>query len=132
MIGTAANPPSGGNEMDVTRLTEEEQIALAIQMSMTQADNASKSSRFSMFLNPFRSFSDATDVDMKEAPAASTESSATSKPSKVILFTPFKYLQHLFSRSQRKKLSKQMIHSLPHSMILNFYAMFSVIYLVST
>lgn len=47
MIGSAANPPSGSNDMDVTRLTEEEQIALAIQMSMTQADNASKSSRFS-------------------------------------------------------------------------------------
>jgi hypothetical protein len=27
--------------MDVTRLTEDEQIALAIQMSMTQAENAS-------------------------------------------------------------------------------------------
>lgn len=69
---------------------------------------------------------------MKEAPAASTESSATSKPSKVIHFRPLKYLQNLFPYSQRKKLSKQVIHSLPHSMILNFYAMFSVIYRVST
>lgn len=44
LIGSAPNPAPSGNEMDVTRLTEEEQIALAIQMSMSQADNASKSS----------------------------------------------------------------------------------------
>jgi hypothetical protein len=41
LLGGTANTVPGGNEMDVTRLTEEEQIALAIQMSMSQADNTS-------------------------------------------------------------------------------------------
>lgn len=31
---------TNNNEMDVTRLTEDEQIALAIQMSMSQAESA--------------------------------------------------------------------------------------------
>ncbi len=39
-IATGVNTSSGGNEMDVTRLTEDEQIALAIQMSMSQAESA--------------------------------------------------------------------------------------------
>ncbi|CAF3343815.1 unnamed protein product [Rotaria sp. Silwood1] len=48
----------GSNEMDVTRLTEDEQIALAIQMSMSQAENTNTN-----------------DVEMKEEPstAATTE-----------------------------------------------------------
>ena len=37
--GTAHETLPGGNEMDVTRLTEDEQIALAIQMSMSQAES---------------------------------------------------------------------------------------------
>lgn len=46
VIGSAGNTAASGNEMDVTRLTEEEQIALAIEMSMSQADNSSKSSAY--------------------------------------------------------------------------------------
>lgn len=36
-IGAGANVSTGNNEMDVTQLTEDEQIALAIEMSMKQA-----------------------------------------------------------------------------------------------
>ncbi len=39
--------------MDVTRLTEEEQIALAIQMSMSQADNTSMFYIFVLFQSEF-------------------------------------------------------------------------------
>jgi uncharacterized protein YgbK (DUF1537 family) len=50
LIGTGGNTSStGGNEMDVTRLTEDEQIALAIQMSMTQAESASMLSLLLLF-----------------------------------------------------------------------------------
>jgi hypothetical protein len=42
LIGGSVDTATGGsNEMDVTRLTEDEQIALAIQMSMTQAESGS-------------------------------------------------------------------------------------------
>jgi len=60
-----ANTTPGGNEMDVTRLTEDEQIALAIQMSMSQADNTNTN-----------------DVEMKEAPPVSTDATATQQASK--------------------------------------------------
>jgi hypothetical protein len=33
----------GSNEMDVARLTEDEQVALAIRMSMSQAESSSMS-----------------------------------------------------------------------------------------
>lgn len=60
--GTAHETLPGGNEMDVTRLTEDEQIALAIQMSMSQAENAN-------------------DVEMKEeTPTSTKEAAATSQP----------------------------------------------------
>ncbi|UJR16424.1 hypothetical protein I4U23_003326 [Adineta vaga] len=53
---------TGSNEMDVTRLTEEEQIALAIQMSMSQAEGGNTN-----------------DVEMKEEPSntATAEKPAT-------------------------------------------------------
>ncbi|CAF4338337.1 unnamed protein product, partial [Rotaria sp. Silwood2] len=53
---------TGGNEMDVTRLTEDEQIALAIQMSMSQAENANT-----------------TDVEMKEEPSTAATSEQPGK-----------------------------------------------------
>lgn len=49
------NPGQSSNEMDVTRLTEEEQIALAIQMSMSQAES-----------------SNTNDVEMKEETPSQT------------------------------------------------------------
>jgi len=60
--GTGANTVPGGNEMDVTRLTEDEQIALAIQMSMSQAESAQTN-----------------DVEMKEEVPTSTDTQQTSK-----------------------------------------------------
>lgn len=60
---TATQPPSSGNEMDVSRMTEEEQIELAIRMSMTQAEHVQ-------------------DVDMKEDTSSSStaQTSTVSKP----------------------------------------------------
>jgi len=49
---------SSSNEVDVTRLTEEEQIALAIRMSISQAEN-----------------SNTNDVEMKEEPSVINEQS---------------------------------------------------------
>jgi len=60
-----ANTLPGSNEMDVTRLTEDEQIALAIQMSMSQAESANTN-----------------DVEMKEEPPASTGTTNTQQASK--------------------------------------------------
>jgi len=60
-----ANTLAGDNEIDVTRRTEGEQIALAIQMSMTQAENAQTN-----------------DVEMKEEPPASTAATTTQQTSK--------------------------------------------------
>jgi hypothetical protein len=39
LIGGNVDTQTGGNDMDVTRLTEDEQIALAIQMSISQAES---------------------------------------------------------------------------------------------
>ena len=59
--------------MDVTRLTEDEQIALAIQMSMAQNDNTSKSIHGSILvILIFLSNLDVNDVEMKEVPPNST------------------------------------------------------------
>jgi hypothetical protein len=38
-VGASSDSQPGGNDMDVGRLTEDEQIALAIQMSMTQTES---------------------------------------------------------------------------------------------
>ena len=46
----STDPGTSSTETDVTRLTEDEQIALAIQMSMSQADNSS-SFAFPFFFN---------------------------------------------------------------------------------
>jgi len=62
--GASSDVLTGSNEMDVTRLTEEEQIALAIQMSMTQANAANTA-----------------DVEMKEESSAETP---TQQPPKVV------------------------------------------------
>jgi hypothetical protein len=55
-IGAGVNTAPGGNEMDVTRLTEDEQIALAIQMSMSQAESARMSASFLLFSKTFPLF----------------------------------------------------------------------------
>ncbi|CAF4734962.1 unnamed protein product [Rotaria sp. Silwood1] len=55
---------SSTNEMDVTRLTEDEQIALAIQMSMSQAESGHTN-----------------DVEMKEETSASTDTSSNTQQS---------------------------------------------------
>ena len=67
--------------MDVTRLTEEEQIALAIQMSMSQAESSSS------LLNYSRLNLDANDVEMKEETSASAAN--TQQASKVNLKMKF-------------------------------------------
>ncbi|CAF1021725.1 unnamed protein product [Adineta ricciae] len=55
-------PEANNNEMDVTRLTEDEQIALAIRMSMSQAESASTD-----------------DVEMKEEASAHSNTSKTNE-----------------------------------------------------
>jgi hypothetical protein len=49
-LAAVPDTQTGSNEMDVTRLTEDEQIALAIQMSMTQAGESASMYYFSSFL----------------------------------------------------------------------------------
>lgn len=67
--------------MDVTRLTEDEQIALAIQMSMSQAESGSILFSLILFfiIKVFFSFlfQGTNDVEMKEAPPASSNTSTT-------------------------------------------------------
>ncbi len=70
--------------MDVTRLTEEEQIALAIQMSMSQADSTSMLYAFLLFHKHSSWFKDTNDVEMKEEAPVSTDATNTQQTSKVI------------------------------------------------
>jgi len=69
--GAGLNTLPGSNEMDVTRLTEDEQIALAIKMSMSQAETAHTN-----------------DVEMKEEPPASTSTTNTQQATKTTEETP--------------------------------------------
>lgn len=88
-----ANILANTNEMDVTRLTEDEQIALAIQMSMSQAE-----STLLFFLSclnkSFPWFLDANDVEMKEeTPQSAGIPSNTQQPSKVVSFKCFYFFK---------------------------------------